>query len=297
LIKKPLPVNDPNLTGPYQPATIDQAAAGQPQHIGRYRVERVLGNDCLAIVYLAHDDPLQRMVAITVPQATLISRPEYFDAYLTEIRTVINLDQPHIVPVCDVGSTDQSPCFVVSQYIEGDNLNEFCWGKNPTPIQSGRILVQLAEALDYTHQKNLHHLHLSPNKIVLDSENKPWLLGTDFMRVEWLGGDFWIAGNPSYMSPEQVAGERTHIGAASDIFSLGLVFYEMLTGRLPYRSQGGLQLCEEIVHGSIVPPSRVKDGLSAEFDKICVTALAKSPGARYQRMKDFADAIRTAGSC
>jgi serine/threonine protein kinase len=132
---------------------------------------------------------------------------------------------------------------------------------------------------------------------VLDAKGKPFLKGTDFMRPERLAGELWHPGNPSYLSPEQVAGKHKLIGAASDIFSLGLVFYEMLTGCRPYRSEGGLEVCEEIVHGSLVPPSRVKEGISSELDKICLIALAKSPAARYRRMNDFANAIRQAVSC
>ncbi len=290
-------MNDRSLTGPYQPPTVDEDAAATPQYIGRYKVERILGKGGFGLVYLARDEQLQRLVAIKVPHRRLVSRHENVAAYLTEVHSVVSLDHPQIISVCNVGCTDQFPCFVVSKYIEGVDLKEFCWAKNPTPSQSSRIIVQLAEALDYAHQRNLPHLHLRPNKIVLDAESKPWLRGTDFMRLEKLAGAFWIPGNPSYMSPEQVVCERKLISAASDVFSLGLVFYEMLTGRRPYRFQGGPELCEEIVHGSLVPPSRLKEGISSELDRICVIVLAKSPAARYRRMNDFADAIRQAVSC
>src|SRR6185312_477809 len=93
-----------------------------PQHIGRYRIERVLGEGGFGLVYLAHDDQLQRPVAVKVPHRRLVSRPEDAEVYLTEARTVANLDHPNIVPVHDVGSTDQFPCFVVSKYIDGTDL-------------------------------------------------------------------------------------------------------------------------------------------------------------------------------
>src|SRR5271155_1709274 len=105
-------MNDFNQTGPYQPTTVDEVPTQQPEHIGRYRIERLLGKGGFGSVYLAFDEQLQRFVAIKVPHARLISRPEDAEAYLTEARTVANLDHPHIVPVYDVGSTEVCPCFV-----------------------------------------------------------------------------------------------------------------------------------------------------------------------------------------
>src|SRR5271169_6583758 len=120
-------MNDPEKTGAYQTAgadapAVDESTPALPKQIGRYRVEKVLGAGGFGLVYLAHDDQLQRLVAIKVPHAKLISRPEDAEAYLAEARTVANLDHPNIVPVHDVGSSQDCPCFVVSKYIEGSTL-------------------------------------------------------------------------------------------------------------------------------------------------------------------------------
>src|SRR6058998_3249248 len=120
-------MNDADKTGAYQPGTADAPAAvdpiaALPTQIGRYRIDKVLGKGGFGLVYLAHDDQLQRPVAVKVPHPRLVSRPEDAAAYLTEARTVANLDHPHIVPVFDVGSTEQFPCFVVSKYIDGTDL-------------------------------------------------------------------------------------------------------------------------------------------------------------------------------
>src|SRR6516165_8947068 len=120
-------MNDPERTGAYQPhaseaPAVDVAHAEHPDRIGRYRIERVLGKGGFGLVYLAHDEQLQRLVAIKVPHRKLVSRPEDAEAYLTEARTVANLDHPNIVPVHDVGNTAQFPCFVVSKYIDGTDL-------------------------------------------------------------------------------------------------------------------------------------------------------------------------------
>ena len=120
-------MNDPERTGTYQPGATETVAADvppgeHPQHIGRYRVERLLGQGGFGLVYLAHDDQLQRLVAIKVPHPERVETPEDAQAYLTEARTVANLDHPNIVPVFDVGSTEDYPCFIVSKFIEGSTL-------------------------------------------------------------------------------------------------------------------------------------------------------------------------------
>ena len=142
-------MNDLDRTGPYQPATVDVVAAEQPQHIGRYRVERVLGQGGFGVVYLAHDELLQRLVAIKVPLRQLVARPEDAEAYLTEARTVASLDHPHIVPVFDVGSTDQFPCFVVSKYIEGSTLARRMKANRPSVAEAvGLVATPPRASLD-----------------------------------------------------------------------------------------------------------------------------------------------------
>src|SRR5271167_2111343 len=109
-------MNDPDLTGPYRPAAADELPAALPSHIGRYRVEKILGKGGFGIVYLAHDEQLQRLVAIKVAHRKLVSHSDA-EAYLTEARTLANLDHPNIVPVHDFGSSDDFPCYIVSKFI------------------------------------------------------------------------------------------------------------------------------------------------------------------------------------
>src|SRR3954465_12954908 len=119
-------MNDADKTGAYQPGAADAPAfdpiAAMPQHVGRYRIEKVLGQGGFGVVYLAHDGQLQRLVAIKVPHRKLVDRPETAEAYLTEARTAANPHHPNIVPVFDVGSTDDCPGYVVSKYIDGTDL-------------------------------------------------------------------------------------------------------------------------------------------------------------------------------
>src|SRR4051794_26225195 len=142
---------DPERTGAYQPdrPAVPTVQVSLPQHVGRYRVEKILGQGGFGLVYLAHDDQLQRLVAIKVPHRKLVDRPEEAEAYLTEARTVANLDHPNIVPVHDVGSSEPFPCFVVSKYIDGADL--------ATKLRQARLPLHEAVELVATVAEALHH--------------------------------------------------------------------------------------------------------------------------------------------
>src|SRR5215469_12492638 len=171
-------MNDRSLTGPYQPPTVDEDAAPIPQYIGRYRIERILGKGGFGLVYLAHDEQLQRLVAIKVPHRRLLSRPEDAQAYLREARTVANLDHPNIVPVHDVGSTDQFPCFVVSKYIDGTDLATRLKQSRLSIHQAVELVATVSEALHHAHKQGLVHRDIKPGNILLDRSGKPYV--TDF---------------------------------------------------------------------------------------------------------------------
>src|SRR3954447_24895425 len=155
-------MNDLNRTGPHEPATVDEVAAERPQRIGRYRVERILGEGGFGIVYLAHDEQLQRPVAIKVPHRRLVSRPEDAEPYLAEARTVAGLDHPNIVPVYDVGRSEDYPCFVVSKFIEGSRLTGKIREDRPSWAEAAALVATVAEALAYAHRKGLVHRDIKP---------------------------------------------------------------------------------------------------------------------------------------
>src|SRR6516162_3569982 len=133
-----------------------------PQRIGRYRVERLLGKGGFGLVYLAHDDQLQRLVAVKVPHPERVKTPEDAEAYLTEARTVANLDHPNIVPVHDVGSTDQLPCYVVSKYIDGIDLAKRLSRSCLALHDAVQLVATVAEALHHAHKKGLVHRDIKP---------------------------------------------------------------------------------------------------------------------------------------
>src|ERR1022692_4682710 len=159
----------------------------QPQQIGRYRVQKILGKGGFGLVYLAHDDQLDRLVAIKVAHARLIARPEDAEAYLIEARTVANLDHPNIVPVHDVGSTEQFPCFVVSKYIDGTDLHARLKQSRLSLNEAVELVATVAEALHHAHKQGLVHRDIKPGNLLLDKSGKPFVADFGLALREQIG--------------------------------------------------------------------------------------------------------------
>ncbi len=260
-----------------------------PERIGRYRVVKFLGKGGFGLVYLAQDEKLDREVAVKVPHPDRIVRPEDADPYLVEARTLARLDHPHIVEVYDVGGTDEHPFFVVSKYIPGTDLAK---KMEASPVAQGeavQLVATVAEALHYAHGKELVHRDVKPGNILIESNGKPYLV--DFglaLREEDIGKGPKFAGTPAYMSPEQARGEGHRVDGRSDIFSLGIVLYELVVGRHPFRADTKVETLDRITTQEPRPPRQIDDTIPKELERICLKALAKRPSERYTTAKDFA---------
>ncbi|MEM8668142.1 MAG: protein kinase [Planctomycetota bacterium] len=261
--------------------------------IGRYRVERLLGEGGFGKVYLAYDDELQRNVTIKIPHAHRISSSKEVDAFLSEARTLAKLEHPNVVPVHDVGHTDEGICFIVSRYIDGSDLHKRI-KKSPLTIEESIALVAtIAEALHYVHSMGVIHRDIKPTNILMDKRGTAYV--ADFglaLLEEDAARTSRVAGTPAYMSPEQARGENHLVTGRSDIFSLGIVLYQLITGSRPFAEKNSYLVLRMIQEQEAQPPTEVNPEVSPELERICLKALSKRTSARHDTALELANDLR-----
>jgi formylglycine-generating enzyme required for sulfatase activity len=261
-----------------------------PPQLGRYRITARLGSGGFGVVYKGHDEELRRDVAIKVPHRHRVTTPEDADAYLTEGQVLARLDHPGIVPVYDVGRTEDGLCYLVSKFIEGEDLATRLRAGRPAPAEAAGIVARVAEALEHAHRRGLVHRDIKPANILLDRDGQAYV--ADFglaLREEDFAHGPTFAGTPAYMSPEQARGEGHRVDGRTDIFSVGIVFYEMLTGQTPFQGQTVSELLEQIATREPQPPHRLDPGVPHELERVCLKALSKRAADRYASAQELAD--------
>ena len=275
---------DQPLTAGNDPAGVS-APTGEPRTlIGRYRLDNLIAEGGFSQVWRAFDLELQRVVAVKVPKP---SRLQSADAFMAEARRVARLKHPGIVPVFDVGREGDF-CFIVSEFVEGGSLGDHLVNSPPTQQQAIRWVIEVAEALEYAHLHGVIHRDVKPGNILIDHHNRALL--ADFgiaQSANKAGRQALSLGTLRYMSPEQLEGKA--VDPRADIFSLGVVLHEALTGKLPYSSAEPNVLRREIVAGvkNVSAPD-----LSAELKHICRKALQRNPQQRHTSAAHFAAELR-----
>lgn len=265
-----------------------------PVKIGSYFVIRLLGQGGFGDVYLARDPLHNRLVAIKVPRADRFVSRESRQAFLKEARTAAELDHPHIVSTYDCCELEDGRCIVVMEYIEGTTLRELMRSQRLDHARGATIVAQIAEALDYAHQRGIWHRDVKPANILLDRDGTPYLsdfgLAVHEDQQPLLGDD--LAGTYPYMSPEQILGQTSRLDGRSDIWSLGVILYELLAGERPFRGSTYDELKEEIPSRIPQVPRLCDATIDENLEQACLTCLEPDPDRRFATAAELAEQLR-----
>ncbi|HUG93071.1 MAG TPA: protein kinase [Planctomycetaceae bacterium] len=256
-----------------------------------YEILGVLGRGGMGVVYRARQTGLNRVVALKMILAGDHAAPEHVARFKIEAEAVAQLQHPNITQIFDIGSAGGLPYFSL-EFVDGRSLEAERDGKPLPPDQAARMVVSLARAMHYAHQRGIVHRDLKPANVLLTSDGVPKV--TDFGLVKRVEADSsetrtgTIVGTPSYMAPEQAWG-RTDIGPLADVYALGAILYTLLTGRPPFLGTTPLETIMQLRQQEPLPPSRLQPGLSRDLETICLKALQKSPQSRYVDASALAD--------
>ena len=284
-------------SGPLPPAAAEDLVPG------RYRLARLLGRGGMGEVYLARDLTLDRDVAIKLLTPGRLADPAARRRLLREARSAAALDHPFICPVYDSGETPDGRAYIVMQYVEGPTLSAVLQRGGLSVRDTLGICANIAEALAVAHKRGLVHRDLKPSNVIVTPSGAPKLLDLGIAKAiaspEALAQaatqtavttEGTIVGTPGYMSPEQI--QQRPLDGRSDLFSLGAVLFEGLTGRSPFQARTALETIGNVLHVDPPDPSTLRPGLTDRHDVLCRRLLAKEPANRFQSAEEVTGAIR-----
>lgn len=260
--------------------------------VGAFTILEEIGRGGMATVYSATQHTMNRKVAVKILPRHFLHDPDFIERFEREVEVISHLEHPHILPIYDYGEADGVP-FIAMRFLGGGSMAQMIRRGVPRLEDLVKPLHQVAEALDYAHQQGIIHRDLKPGNIMLDEHGNAYL--SDFGIARVMGSNLTgsaIIGTPAYMSPEQAHG--INIDARSDIYSLGIVLFELITGREPYQAETPMSLLMMQINEPIPPIGDFREGVPHIVQDVVNTATAKNPDERYPSATELADSFADA---
>jgi predicted Ser/Thr protein kinase len=305
LLRRLPPPKSPGDSQPADPLTVEQTPATTPETVltpknpavtlGRYELLDKLGEGGMGVVYEAWDPTLKRTVALKVLRAGVLASSEEVQRFYREAQTGANLKHPNIVPILDVGP-DKGQDFFVMEFVTGGSLADHRERFQADPREAACLMEKIACAVQFLHEEGILHRDLKPGNILLDAKGEPKV--SDFGLAKFVQGGLdltrprQVPGTPAYMAPELVSGDSRKASIQTDVWALGVILYELLTGQRPFGGKTDPEIYETIKKTDPVRPSKLRPGMHRDLETIVMKCLEKEPARRYPSAQMLADDLQ-----